>query len=212
VESIAQLSKKAQAEKPGNERRFELLSSAIDMLKDNLGGGTPTTCGTEVTRLREVSDAVRGSPTPPPSADLGNMARVENVSCSCNLNSCTVCLNGGVIEAIRHHFPVMVQRAMIGTQLSTVGEALDMLKRVEMMEGDGSYRGSNPVTHHTDPNPRGDQPSRGGHDRSRPNQYYTRRVQYDRRKNYDRYDYRPGSPTRGKFTSSARNNGPTRGR
>jgi hypothetical protein len=46
-----------------------------------------------------------------------------------------------VIEAIRHHFPVMVQRAMIGTQLSTVGEALDLLKRVEMMEGNGSYRG-----------------------------------------------------------------------
>jgi hypothetical protein len=40
-----------------------------------------------------------------------------------------------VIEAIRHHFPVMVQRAMIGTQLSTVGEALDLWKRVEMMEG-----------------------------------------------------------------------------
>jgi hypothetical protein len=47
-----------------------------------------------------------------------------------------------VIEAIRHYFPVMVQRAMIGTQLSTVGEALDLLKRVEMMEGDGLYRGS----------------------------------------------------------------------
>jgi hypothetical protein len=46
-----------------------------------------------------------------------------------------------VIEAIRHHFPVMVQGAMIGTQLSTVGEALDLLKRVEMMEGNGSYRG-----------------------------------------------------------------------
>jgi hypothetical protein len=60
-----------------------------------------------------------------------------------------------VIEAIRHHFPVMVQRAMIGTQLGTVGEALDLLKRVEMMEGDGTYRGSNPVTHHPDPTPRG---------------------------------------------------------
>jgi hypothetical protein len=38
-----------------------------------------------------------------------------------------------VIEAIRHHFLVMVQRAMIGIQLSTVGVALDLLRRVEMM-------------------------------------------------------------------------------
>jgi hypothetical protein len=106
-ESIARQSKEAQAEKSGNERRFELLSSAIDKLKDKLAGGTPVTCGTEVIRLREVSDAVRGSPTPPPSADLGNMARVENVSCSCNLNSCTVCVNGGVVcesvtDPVRH--------------------------------------------------------------------------------------------------------------
>jgi hypothetical protein len=61
-----------------------------------------------------------------------------------------------VIEVITHQFPVMAQRAMIGTQLSTLGEALDLLKRVEMMERDGSYRGSYPVTHHPDPTPKGD--------------------------------------------------------
>jgi hypothetical protein len=44
-----------------------------------------------------------------------------------------------VIEAVRRHFPVMVQRAVIGTQLSMVQETLDLLKRLEMMEGDGSY-------------------------------------------------------------------------
>jgi hypothetical protein len=77
---------------------------------------------------------------------------------------------------------------------------------VEKSRDDGrdvSYRASNPVTHHTDPTPRGDQPSRGGYERSRPNQHYTRRVQYDR------YDNRRGPPTRGEFTSSARNNEPT---
>jgi hypothetical protein len=74
-----------------------------------------------------------------------------------------------VTEAIRHHFPVMVQRAMIDTQLSTVGETLQLLKRVEMMEGDGSYRGSNLVTCHPDPTPRGDQHTHRGYDRPRPN-------------------------------------------
>jgi hypothetical protein len=66
-ESITQLNK-TETEKSGNERKFELVSSVIDKLKDKLAGGTPMTCGTEVT------DAVHGSPTPPPSAD---MARIE---------------------------------------------------------------------------------------------------------------------------------------
>jgi hypothetical protein len=111
-----------------------------------------------------------------------------------------------VIEAIRHHFPVMVQTSMIGTQLSTVGEALDLLKRVEMIERDGTYRGSNPVTHHPDPTLRRDQHSRRGYEKPRYNQNYTRRVQYDRRNNYSRYDNRRGSPTRWDFNSSARGN------
>jgi hypothetical protein len=67
-----------------NERRFELLGFAIDELKDKLAGGTPMTCGTEVT------DAVHGSPTPPSSANLDNIARIGNMSCNCNFNSCTV--------------------------------------------------------------------------------------------------------------------------
>jgi hypothetical protein len=109
-ESIAQLSKEVEAEKSGNERKFELLSSAIDKLTEKLAGGTPMNCGKEITRLREVTDAIHGSPTPPPSANLGNMARAENVSCNCNLNSCAVCVcvDGGAIcesatDPVRHH-------------------------------------------------------------------------------------------------------------
>jgi hypothetical protein len=107
-ESITQLKKEVETEKSGNERRFQLLSSAIDKLKDKLAGGTPMTCGTEVTRLREVTDAVHGSLTPPPSANLGNMARIENVSCNCNLNSCATCVDGGAIcesatDPVRSH-------------------------------------------------------------------------------------------------------------
>lgn len=329
-ESTAQLNKAAETEKLGIEHKF-----VIDKLKDKLAGVTPMTCGTEVTQIREVTNAVHGYPTPPPTA---NMARIENVQCSCNSNSCSVCVNGvavcestiepvrhhsansylscadfplpqfddssefnpifqldefmrfrsvpkplqlslafksivgavgkqwvatvarnlsdyeqfkvafscnywskskqslvrcslyqdrfnprsglslsshflkystmasyleprpsdtEVTEAVRHHFPVMVQRAMIGSHLSTVGEALDLLERVEMVEGDRSYRGSNPVTHQPDPTPRGNPPSRGGYERSCPNQYYARRVQYDRRNDYCRYDNRRGHPTRG---------------
>ncbi|PNF35692.1 hypothetical protein B7P43_G17395 [Cryptotermes secundus] len=352
-ESTAQLNKAAEAEKLGIERKFELLNSAIDKLKDKLAGVTPMTCGTEVTQIREVTNAVHGSPTPPPTA---NMARIENVQCSCNSNSCSVCVNGvavcestiepvrhhsansylscaafplpqfdkssevnpifhlnqldefmrlrsvpktlqlslafksivgavgkqwvatvarnlsdyeqfkvafsgnywskskqslvrcslyqdrcnprsglslsshflkyatmasyleprpsdtEVTEAVTHHFPVMVQRAMIGSHLSTVGEALDLLKRVEMMEGDGSYQGSNPVTHQPDQTSRGNPPSREGYERSRPNQYYARRVQYDRRNEYCRYDNRRGHLTRGGFGSSARDMEPVNSR
>ncbi|PNF34182.1 hypothetical protein B7P43_G17752 [Cryptotermes secundus] len=117
-----------------------------------------------------------------------------------------------VIEAVRHHFPVMVQRAMLGSYLSTVGEALDLLKRVEMMEADGSYRGSNPVTHQPNQTSRGNPPSRGGYERSRPNQYYARRLQYDRRNDYCRYYNRRGHPTRGGFGSSARDTEPVNSR
>jgi hypothetical protein len=43
-----------------------------------------------------------------------------------------------VIEAIRYHFPINVQRIMLGTQLQTIGDALNLLKRVELMEGNDS--------------------------------------------------------------------------
>jgi hypothetical protein len=39
-----------------------------------------------------------------------------------------------VIEAIRYHFPIAVQRAMLTNQLRTIEETLELLKRVEIME------------------------------------------------------------------------------
>jgi hypothetical protein len=44
-----------------------------------------------------------------------------------------------IIEAIRYHFPIHVQRTMLGTQLRSIGEALDLLKRVELMEGPNPF-------------------------------------------------------------------------
>jgi hypothetical protein len=39
-----------------------------------------------------------------------------------------------LIEAVRAHYPIGVQRAMLTNQLQTAEQALDLLKRVEFME------------------------------------------------------------------------------
>jgi hypothetical protein len=70
--------------------------------------GNPMTCSTEVTQVNEVTDAAHSSPTPPPFANVDNVARSGNGSCSRNVDSCTVCVNGGVIGEnasvpVRHH-------------------------------------------------------------------------------------------------------------
>lgn len=77
--SIAQLNK-VETEKSGNECRFEILSSAISMLKDKLAEGTSMTC-MEITQIREVP-VVHSSPTPLLFANLDNVARTGNASCS----------------------------------------------------------------------------------------------------------------------------------
>ncbi|PNF33609.1 hypothetical protein B7P43_G14287 [Cryptotermes secundus] len=39
-----------------------------------------------------------------------------------------------LIEAIKSHFPITVQRAMLTSQLCTVEETLDLLKRIEITQ------------------------------------------------------------------------------
>jgi hypothetical protein len=56
---MPQLNKEAETEKSGNDRRFEILSSAIDKLTDKLAEGT---CGKEVIQAREVTDSAPSSP------------------------------------------------------------------------------------------------------------------------------------------------------
>jgi hypothetical protein len=80
-----------------------------------------------------------------------------------------------VVEAIRYHFPISVQRAMLSTQLRSVGEALDLFQRIEILEAnEGGNRPTNssfaqgPHTNRPSPNPQ-------GNDRSRPQ---VRNVQY----------------------------------
>ncbi|PNF32287.1 hypothetical protein B7P43_G16849 [Cryptotermes secundus] len=48
-------------------------------------------------------------------------------------------LDGELIEAIRAHYPIGVQRGMLTNQMQTIEQALDLLKRVELMEQSENY-------------------------------------------------------------------------
>jgi hypothetical protein len=65
-----------------------------------------------------------------------------------------------IIEAIRYHFPIGVQRAMLTNQLRTIKETLDLLKKVEVMEASEGFEKphSQPQTHN--PTPQGQVPDR----------------------------------------------------
>jgi hypothetical protein len=45
-----------------------------------------------------------------------------------------------IIEAVRFHYPINVQRAMLSNQLISIGDALDLLKRIEVMETSESFK------------------------------------------------------------------------
>jgi hypothetical protein len=44
------------------------------------------------------------------------------------------------IEAIRYHYSLNIQRAMLNIHMKTVSEALDLLKRIEGMENREHYQ------------------------------------------------------------------------
>jgi hypothetical protein len=88
-----------------------------------------------------------------------------------------------VIEAIRYHFPLGVQRAMLSNNLSTIEGTLDLLKRVEVMEAcEGFQRPHNqpqtPQHNTTRPHPNSPRD-----DRRTQNQNHVRQVQYSRPRN-----------------------------
>jgi hypothetical protein len=45
-----------------------------------------------------------------------------------------------IIEAIRYHYPLNIQRAMLNIQMKTISEALDLLKGIEVMEKPEHYQ------------------------------------------------------------------------
>jgi hypothetical protein len=92
-----------------------------------------------------------------------------------------------IIEAIRYHFPISIQRAMLSTQLRSMGEALDLLKRIEVMERQENFnKYQNPTASH------GHNPNRPGpalpiSDRNR-GQGQVRHIQYHRAHSRNRYN------------------------
>jgi hypothetical protein len=88
-----------------------------------------------------------------------------------------------VIEAIPHHFPIGVQRAMLTNQLRTFKRTLDLLKRVEVMEASEGFEKplSQPQTHN--PNASRPSPQTVMNDRKGQTQNEVRNIQYSRSRN-----------------------------
>ena len=83
-----------------------------------------------------------------------------------------------LIEAIKSHFPISVQRAMLTSQLCTVEETLELLKRIEIMEASESFQRPNapPQSHHQNASRQGPNPPRNDHRGQ--TQPQVRQVQY----------------------------------
>jgi hypothetical protein len=45
-----------------------------------------------------------------------------------------------IVEAMRFHYPIQIQRAMLSNQVTSIGEALDLLKRIEVMEANEGFK------------------------------------------------------------------------
>jgi hypothetical protein len=111
-----------------------------------------------------------------------------------------------LIEAIKSHFPMAVQRAMLTNQLRTVEETLDLLKRTEIMEASEGFPRPNapPHSQHQNAPRQGNKPPRNDHRGQ--TQPQVRQVQYqqsrnrsrgNRRRNYQNYDSRRGGKSLG---------------
>jgi hypothetical protein len=76
-----------------------------------------------------------------------------------------------VVEAVRSHYPIGIQRAMLSGQVRTIGEALDLLKRIELIEMNAGFQ--NPNTSMRNQNP-------SSNDRRAQTQNHVRQIQYSR--------------------------------
>jgi hypothetical protein len=101
--------------------------------------------------------------------------------------------DGELIDALRSHFPIYAQRAMLGANIGTIQEAIDFLKRLEMMEGNDTNKKSNPLPSNSNPLPDTRRQHGQRNDRYRRNEPFVRQVRYDHRNNYRRNNYDRGS-------------------
>jgi hypothetical protein len=115
-----------------------------------------------------------------------------------------------IIEAIRQHFPITVQRAMLGNQLNTVQETLNLLKRVEIMEGSEASHRPNSSPFQQNPHEDRRNTNHQNNDRYWENRN-VRNIHYDR--NYQRnYEHRNNGRQAYYQDWSRRNDSPPRQR
>jgi hypothetical protein len=94
-----------------------------------------------------------------------------------------------IIEAIRYHYPMQIQRVMLSNQLNSIGETLDLLKRVEVMEASENFQRPHQQAPYHNPNaPRQNQTS--PHDRRAQTQSHVRQVQFGNRRNGNNGNWR----------------------
>jgi hypothetical protein len=90
-----------------------------------------------------------------------------------------------LIEALRAHYPVGVQRAMLTNQLQTIEQALDLLRRVELMEHAENYQRPYPPTQNSQQYQRSGN-NRNQSDLRRNNQAQVSKVQFSPSRNRSR--------------------------
>ncbi|PNF19017.1 hypothetical protein B7P43_G12198 [Cryptotermes secundus] len=88
-----------------------------------------------------------------------------------------------IVEAIKCHYPIGVQRAMLSNQLGTIDETLELLRRVEMMEANEGFQRPHHQNQQQHPNvARHNQPA-GQFDRRGQTQNHVRQIQYSPHRN-----------------------------
>jgi hypothetical protein len=58
-----------------------------------------------------------------------------------------------IVEILRNHYPIHIQRIMLSSQLNSIEDALDLLKRVEVMEQSESSQRTHQQAPYHNPNP-----------------------------------------------------------
>jgi hypothetical protein len=58
-----------------------------------------------------------------------------------------------IVEILRNHYPIHIQRVMLSSQLHSIEDALDLLKRVKVMEQNESSQRTHQQAPYHNPNP-----------------------------------------------------------
>jgi hypothetical protein len=88
-----------------------------------------------------------------------------------------------IIEAIRFHYPMGIQKSMLSSQLRGIGEALDLLKRIEVMESSESFQSPNQQRQPQTQNLGRQNPQSSGPPRGAQNHHQVRQIHYENNRN-----------------------------